>query len=358
MAKDKMTSNERFKRMYQHKQADRVPITDGPWGATIERWQAEGMPKDVDWREFFGVDYQAYIQGDNSPQYPEKVLEETDQYKIHTTKWGATIKNWKHSGGVPEFLDFTITTKDKWLAAKKRMTLNRSRIDWATLEKNYRTWREKGYWLEAYFWFGFDVTHAWAVGTERLLMALVEDPEWCMDMFNTYLDLDIQVWQMYLDAGYTMDAINWPDDLGFKDHQFMSVNMYRELLKPVMKRAVDWAHSKGLVTRLHSCGNVMPFVPEFVEIGIDCLNPLEVKAGMDPLGIKKQFGDKLVLNGGLNASIWHEFDKFSAEMRRLIPELKKNGGFICSSDHSVPSAVSLETFRKTVALAKELGSYE
>jgi len=130
------------------------------------------------------------------------------------------------------------------------------------------------------------------------------------------------------------------------------------LLKPVMKRAVDWAHSKGIYARLHSCGNVMPLVPEFVDIGIDCLNPMEVKAGMDPLAIKKQFGDKLVLHGGLNAAVWENFDLFAAEMRKYIPVLKQNGGYICSSDHSIPDAVSLDTYKKTVALAKELGKYD
>jgi uroporphyrinogen decarboxylase len=352
-----MTSHERFTRMYQHKEADRVPITDGPWAATIERWEREGMPKGADWRDFFGADYQVYIWGDNSPQYPEKTLEETDEYKVHTTKWGATIKNWKHAGGVPEFLDFTITDPDKWREAKKRMTLSRDRIDWARLKANYATWRKKGYWIEPYFWFGFDVTHSWTIGTERMLMALVEDPQWCMDMFNTFLDLDIAIFDMMWQEGYTFDVINWPDDLGFKEHQFMSVDMYRQLLKPVMKRAVDWAHAKGIYTRLHSCGNVMPFVPEFVDIGIDCLNPMEVKAGMDPVAIKKQFGDKLVLHGGLNAAVWENFDQFAGEMKRLIPVLKRGGGYICSSDHSVPSAVSLETFRKTIELAKELGKY-
>lgn len=353
-----MTSHERYLRMYQHREADRIPITDGPWGATLERWRNEGLPAGMDWQEFFGTDYQSYIWADNSPQYPAKVIEETDEYVTKTTGWGATIRNWKHAGGVPEFLDFTITSRDKWLDAKKRMTLSRDRLDWDHIRKNYATWREKGYWLEAYFWFGFDVSHSWAVGTERFLMALVEDPEWCVDMFNTYLDLDIAIFEMFYQEGFKLDAINWPDDLGFKDHQFMSVPMYRELLKPVMKRAVDWAHSKGIYTRLHSCGNVMPFVPDFVDIGIDCLNPLEVKAGMDPLALKKQFGDKLTLNGGLNAAVWADFDKFAGEMRRLIPELKKGGGYIFSSDHSVPSDVSLETFRKTVELAKQLGSYE
>ncbi len=354
----KMTPHERYLRMYRHQLADRVPITDGPWNATLTRWKKEGMPENADWQEYFGTDPHVYIFTDASPQYPTKVIEETDEYRVHTTEWGATIKNWKSAGGVPEFLNFTITDPDTWRAAKKRMTLNRSRVNWDHLKANYKTWREKGAWLEGYFWFGFDVTHSWTIGTERMLMALVEDPEWCVDMFNTFLDLNIAVFDMMWEAGYTFDAINWPDDLGFKHHQFMSADMYRELLKPVMKRAVDWAHSKGIYARLHSCGNVMPFVPDFVEIGIDCLNPLEVKAGMDPLALKKQYGDKLVLHGGLNAAIWHEFDKFEAEMRRLIPVLKQNGGYICSSDHSVPSAVSLETFRRTVELAKKLGSYE
>jgi uroporphyrinogen decarboxylase len=78
---------------------------------------------------------------------------------------------------------------------------------------------------------------------------------------------------------------------------------------------------------------------------------------MDPVAIKKEFGDKLVLHGGLNAAMWEDYEQFAAEMRRVVPVLKERGGYIISSDHSVPSGVSLESFRKTVALAKELGRY-
>ena len=51
-----MTSRERIARVMQHEEPDRVPILDGPWGATVERWHREGMPEDVDWCDFFGVD--------------------------------------------------------------------------------------------------------------------------------------------------------------------------------------------------------------------------------------------------------------------------------------------------------------
>ena len=126
----KMTSHERFKRMYEHREADRVPIMDSPWESTIERWEAEGMPKGMDYRDYFDLDKTADISVDNSPRYEQKILEETDTYKIYTTEWGATLKGLKHHGHVPEFLDFKIKDYERWLEAKSRMTFDESRIHW------------------------------------------------------------------------------------------------------------------------------------------------------------------------------------------------------------------------------------
>jgi uroporphyrinogen decarboxylase len=212
-------------------------------------------------------------------------------------------------------------------------------------------------WIRADLWFGFDITHSWAVGTERLLCALVEDPEWCMDMFSHFLEVRLALLDMMWDAGYEFDSVFWCDDMGYKNAQFFSVNMYREILKPFHKRAIDWAHAKGVKTHLHSCGDINPFVPELVEIGLDALNPLEVKAGMDPVALKKRFGDKLVFHGGINAVLWDHPDQIKAEMERVVPVMKENGGYIFSSDHSVPSSVSLEDFRTITTLAKKLGRY-
>ena len=78
---------------------------------------------------------------------------------------------------------------------------------------------------------------------------------------------------------------------------------------------------------------------------------------MDPLAIKKQYGDRLVLHGGINAVLWDDMAAIEAEMRRVLPELKKGGGYIFSSDHSVPSSVSLAGFWHIVELAKQLGRY-
>lgn len=353
-----MTTRERMARMYEHREADRVPVIDSPWDATIERWHREGMPEGMSFVDYFGLDKIVHIGADNSPRYPERILEETEEYTISTTRWGATLKNWKHAGGVPEFLDFTITDPESWKKAKERMQPTPDRIDWKRLKQNYSRWREEGAWIRAGFWFGFDVTHSWTVGTERLLIAMIEQPEWVKDMFNHFLDVHIALFEMIWDAGYHFDEITWPDDMGYKHNQFFSLDMYREFLKPVHKRAVEWAHAKGIKARLHSCGDINPFVPELVEIGMDMLNPLEVKAGMDPIALKKQYGDRLAFDGGINAVLYNHPEQLWEEMKRVIPVMKENGGYVIASDHSVPQSVSLEDFRHFVELAKELGSYE
>jgi len=61
-----MTTRERFQRMYEHRDADRVPIIGGPWGTTLERWRREGMPADIDFADHFGLDHVVGVGGDVS----------------------------------------------------------------------------------------------------------------------------------------------------------------------------------------------------------------------------------------------------------------------------------------------------
>ena len=353
-----LTTHERFTRMFAHQEADRIPVLDSPWEATLERWRQEGMPVDTDFTDYLKLDRIEVISVDSSPRYPVQTIEQTDEYRVHTTAWGATLKDWKHAGGVPQFLDFEIKDPDIWRDAKARMTPSRDRINWNHLAQNYPRWKKNGSWIQGLLWFGFDVTHSWTLGTERVLYALVERPEWLVDVFNTMLDVNIALLEMVWNEGYTFDSIMWYDDMGYKHNQFFSLRTYRNLLKPVHQRAVEWAHSKGIKAHLHSCGDIRPFVPELIEIGVDALNPLEVKAGMDPVLLKQKYGSKLVFHGGINAVLYTEIDALVEEMRRVIPVMKENGGYIFSSDHSVPSSVSLRDFKRIIELAMKLGSYE
>lgn len=352
-----MTTRERFKRIYEHKTADRVPMLGNPWGTTVERWRREGLPADADFADYFGLDHVAGVSGDTSPRFPTRTVEETDEYTIVFDSWGTTSQTWKHKESTPHWIDRTIVDRDSWEKAKARMVMGRDRVDWSYLKANYKTWRDKGWWIHGGLWFGFDVTHARIVGTERILMMMADDPELVIDIFSTELDCSLQILDMIWNEGYTFDAISWPDDMGYRNGPFFSVDMYREILKPVQKRAIEWAHAKGIYAHLHSCGNINKLLPELVDIGLNALNPLEVKAGMDPIHIKKTYGDKLVLHGGLNAMLWTDLGRIESEMRRLMPVLKQKGGYIFAEDHSIPDSVSFEDYKKIVKLGKELGKY-
>jgi uroporphyrinogen decarboxylase len=352
-----LTTRERYSRMFKHQEADRVPMLGAPWGSTLERWRREGLPERVDMADYFGLDRVVGVRGDISPRYPEKVIEETEDYIIRFDSWGTTSKNWKHASSTPHFMDRTIVDRPSWEAAKARMVMTPDRVDWAHLQAHYADWRKAGYWIQGGPWFGFDVTHARIIGTEKLLIWMAEDPELVADIFNTELDCSLKLLDMIWDRGYTFDSIFWCDDMGYRNGAFFSVDMYRDILKPVQKRAIEWAHAKGIVAHLHSCGNINALVPELLDIGLDALNPLEVKAGMDPAHLKRTYGDRLVLHGGINAMLWHDLPKIEVEIRRLLPILKQGGGYIFQEDHSIPDSVSLEDYRRILDLVKKLGKY-
>jgi uroporphyrinogen decarboxylase len=352
-----MTTHERVSRMFTHQDADRIPITDGPWEATFERWHAEGMPRDVSFADYFDLDKFAMIGVDNSPQYEKRTISETDTHKTYTSEWGVTMRQQKPSASTPEFLDFTIKDPDSWRIAKARMNTDPSRIDWKHLEGNFPKWKKEGWWIQAFLWFGFDITHSWIAGTERMLMAMLENPEWCREMYQTELDISLALYDKIWEKGHHFDSVFWCDDMGYKHNQFFSLDTYREVLKPIHQQAIDWAHKKGIKAHLHSCGDVNPFVQELIGMGLDALNPLEVKAGMNPLELKKDFGDKLLFHGGINAVLWDNPDAIIAEMERVVPVMKNAGGYIFSTDHSVPSNVSLKDFKRIIGKAKDLGRY-
>ena len=201
------------------------------------------------------------------------------------------------------------------------------------------------------------LTTAWLLmGFENISYSLYDDPDLLESVFAMSNDFFKKAAKVAVECG--IDGVWVSEDLGDSNSVFFRKDLFVKHFYPYFKDLVDYVDSLGVPALLHSCGNINAFVPELVEIGLDALNPLEVKAGMDPLQMKRDYGDKLVLHGGLNAMYWDDIEKVEAEMHRLIPTLKANGGYILSSDHSVPDSVSFENFGRIIELAKRLGSYE
>ena len=353
-----LTERERILRTYRHQEVDRIPMLDSAWDGTIRRWQNEGMPQNVSWVDYFGFDHQIRVGTDNSPRFAQKVLEENDRYKIVTTQWGTTQKRFRELDSTPENFNYYYDCSARWEEAKQAMlTYHEDRIPWDYLKKNYPRWKAEGRFLQLTVWFGFDVAHSHMIGTENFLIGLLDEPEWATDVFDTYLKTSLDLCQRILDAGYEFDGVFWYDDMGYKGTPFFSPQIYRELLQPYHKKVVDWAHERGMVTELHSCGFIEPLLPDIIQTGVEMLNPLEIKAGMDPQRLKFTWGDKLAFHGGINAQLWNDIDRVKAEMERIIPLMKEGGGYIFASDHSIPNSVSFQNMREIAAIAHKLGKY-
>jgi uroporphyrinogen decarboxylase len=127
-----------------------------------------------------------------------------------------------------------------------------------------------------------------------------------------------------------------------------------------LRKLFDYFRSEGIPVILHSCGQVTDLIPFFIEDGLTCLQPLEVKAGMDLVKLKEAYGDKLAFMGGIDVRAMADPDPsvIEEEIRSKIPEARKGGGYIYHSDHSVPNDVSFKQYERVIELVRRYGTFD
>ena len=352
-----VSSRERVLLAIDHKEADRIAVHDSPWGTTEARWHKEGLPEGVSSTDYFGFEFRgAWL--DNSLQLETRVVEETEEWATTTTGDGATWRNWKARSSTPELLDFSITSRELWEEHKPRMEYNDRRVDWPGNQTVYDDARAKGLFYTMNFGPGFTKVCN-MVGPERLLMALVEDPEWVSDMLMADARVCAAVAEEMMSRGIDPDAGWIFDDLGFKHKSFFSPRIYRELFQPAHKLICDCFKARGKPMLLHTCGYTMELMPSLVETGFDVIQPLEVKAGNDLVKLKRDYGDRVAFMGGIDVRAMADPDPaaIEREIADKVPAAKAGGGYIYHSDHSVPDNVSFEQYKRVMELVTEFGRY-
>jgi uroporphyrinogen decarboxylase len=352
-----MTARERFLAALNHKEADRVPIHDSPWGHTVARWHREGLPADQSPAQYFGYDELTGQGPDISFQFPHQVVEETDTYVIARDANGATRRNFKDHESTPELIDYTIRDRRSWEEHKWRLAWNDQRVDWENGLKHNREARARGAFVCLSNAIGYDRTQGF-IRSDWLLAAIAEDPSWVKEMFDTTVNLVIAGAEEMLARGFEFDAAFMYDDLGYRNATLFSPAAFRTLEFPSQQRLYDFCHARNMPTILHSCGNVRGIVPLLIEAGLDCLQPLEVKSGMDLVELKQNFGDRLALFGGIDVRAMANPDPsvIEREIATKIPVAKQGGGYIYHSDHSVPSNVSFAQYTRVMELVHKYGT--
>ncbi len=202
-------------------------------------------------------------------------------------------------------------------------------------------------------------------GMENAMMDSMLYPEFSDLLIGKIADLKIEFWNMALDELHdVVDVIVEADDYGTQASQLISPDQFRISYKPHIQRVIDVIKQKAPNSSIffHSCGNVRPIIPDFIEMGIDILNPVHITAeGMDPISLKKDFGNNICFWGGgvesQNILPNGTPQQVSDDVKSNIEALAVGGGFVFNTVHNIQPDVPVENIIAMVEALHKYGKY-
>lgn len=125
-----------------------------------------------------------------------------------------------------------------------------------------------------------------------------------------------------------------------------------------MKRMGNWLRRNGISFWMHSRGNCEGYLKDFIECGLDVIQPLQASAGFDVRDLKRRLGDQLTFFGDIDLRKMSGSEaECEAEIRDKITAAKEGGGYIYHSDHSVPPEVTFGRYRRIMEWVETYGAY-
>ena len=179
---------------------------------------------------------------------------------------------------------------------------------------------------------------AWTLtGMEALLMAMVDEPAFAHTLLDRILDFNLRA--IARACAHNIDAMYFGDDWGQQTGVLMGPALWREYIKPRVAQMYAAVKRHGKFVVIHSCGKVDALFPELIELGLDVFNPFQPEV-IDVYQAKRQFGDRLSFFGGISTQRTLPYgtpDETRTEVRRLLAEVGKNGGYIAAPAHAIPA---------------------
>ncbi len=362
-----LTSRERVARILKREPVDRVAVYEGFWPETLKKWCDEGHMKEGELPDdHFNLDMQGFWPLNvvkANLDHVDEIVEETEETKLVRDANGALLRWWKNKAGTPEHVDFLVKDRATWEEHVRPYLVDENRYRDRINFEEYRRIKKKCAEKDLFFYAAainvFECMHP-VCGHEYMLMGMVLDPDWVRDMVKVFSELTMNLFEILFAEEGLPDGIWYFEDMGFKEKPFMSPAMYKDIIWPAHKKTFDFAKSKGLPVMVHSCGFIEPLVPGLIEAGLDCLQAMEVKAGMDVRRLKQKFGDRLSFMGGMDVRTMVANDRkaIEAELQSKLPIVMKGSGYILHSDHSIPNQVEYETYKFFHDRGLELGTYK
>ena len=365
---------ERMNAALRHREPDRVPIGEFYWGSFLERWRRElCLAVDTDPYAHYDLDWIVTMPNMDPHIRSFDVLSETPEEVVVRTGFEAVVRK-RFDMPMPKCVSWDTDTLEKLEAFEfdapndpRRFheagdnhvagvgdgytrnsppwhdTVLALRDDFAVygsiIESSELLTRLIGQ-MNTLFWIG---EHSERFG-EQVLRA----GEFCLRCCEAQLDAG---------AGLLDGMVIW-GDVAFARNMFFPPEYWRAWYRPTVAAMIDLCHARGLQVIYHGCGNVKAILPDFIEMGLDAYNPLEAKAGLDVVDLRREYGHSMAFCGNSDVQVWEAGDE-KAVRREVLRKLNaaKGGGYLFQSDHSASSGVSGKTYDNIIRFVREFGQY-
>jgi len=369
-----MTDLQCFLDCMEYRTAERRPNHElGVWGQTRERWEHEAPDAvtDFGWDWFsaedaIGLDRREYVPMDYGfmPPFEPEVFEESDECVVSRNAKGIVTKALKTGTSkygtrlcMDEYIDFPVHGPEDFPAVKKRLIAAMPGRFPDDLAERIPAW-EKRQWplilghncaANGFYWRAREF-----MGTIGLSLAWYDYPDLMHEMMEFYADLIIEVSRPVLKK-LDVEYFVLNEDMSMKGGPLLGPDIYRTFIFPHLKRMVAFFKEHGTkYFAVDTDGDPTVLIPLMMDAGVDVVWPIERASDVSPQGWRKRFGKSLRLWGGVDKRILPLGREAICEhLREFIP-LIEEGGFIPTTDHTVPPEVSLDNFRIYMDLKEAL----
>ena len=360
-----MTKRDIIKTLLTKEIPERAGLAEHFWPHIIENsWGAQGVPEDTDFTLRFDLDFRRICWFDTPGPRPDfaAIVEETDEWIVKRDAWGATVKLWKKKGGTPEHIDFLITTPEVWKRDFRDALIAldvRDYVDIDAIKKKYKEAMSENRFVTYNSAFVFEELRR-ILGDVTMLENLLLEPEWIHD-FNTLItNKHLEYYQLIFNEVGLPDGLHIFEDLGYTAAPFASPACHRELILPYHKKLFGFFKDYNLPVIMHTCGDFRPHIESIIEAGVDCIQAMEAKTGMNVVELAAQYKDKLCFMGNIDIRALESGnrDRIREECLSKLNGMRKlRAPYIYMSDHSIPPSVKLSDYEFMVELFHENCTY-
>ncbi len=363
-----------MRKTLRHQEADRVPVSDFFWGGFIKRWREElGLAPDADIYRYYDLDWLQLTPNLDPHIKPFEILRQDAAEVVVRTGFEAVIRK-RFDLPMPAFVQFDTDTVEKMAAfqfddawdERRYFRPGDDQLNGVgdSFSRNLPSFVDRLNAVAAEFPVFGGVCEAhemlWRiVGPENAMLWIGMYPDQVARFVERIFEFCLEAVRAQIKAanGKLDGMVIW-GDVAYTKTLMFSPEYWRRHFKPGVAALVRECHDHGLPVIYHGCGNVNRIFEDFIEIGVDAYNPLEAKAGLDVVDLRRRFGHRIGFCGNMDVALWANGTR--EELRQAVLRklnAAKGGGFIFQSDHSVPSNVSAERYEYVLGLVRKHGTY-